>query len=324
MNPAGLSAWRSSAHSTSVCATGSPIDRASVVASLGRPWRTSSIACFAAARSGDSAATGALSAGRGLGTGMVSRSRGAALFALPRRCAPFRLRAVRVTLRLGGLARERRHRLLAVGPGGLARLRRRRLVTRRGEHVGSAEHRHGRGEQPDQGAPRDGTRCWTVGDDGDLSVACRGYGCQAGSETCPDGGGRSGCDPHSAACTNAPPSDAVDGMHARPHRTRHNDDGRSRSRRASPWIARLVRIIFDVVVMQQWISDVAVVRTQKSSRFGRMRSHTMPSAAPPPAPRRNGRRPCARGRYRAAAACRCCRWPAPAGSADGSCSRSAG
>ena len=55
-----------------------------------------------------------------------SRSRGAALFALPRRCAPFRLRGVRVTLRLGGLARERRHRPVADDPGGPGESRRHR------------------------------------------------------------------------------------------------------------------------------------------------------------------------------------------------------
>ena len=250
-------AWRSNAHSTSVCATGSPIDRASVVASLGLPWRTSSIACFAAARSGGSAATGSLTpVGVSARAWWHSRLRGAALFALPRRCAPLRLRSARVTLRLGGLAPVHRHRLWRTTRAVLGNLAATDLwraarvalpnfaATRSGRAAAVAlpncaatglwrgaanasaapSKRHGRGEQPDQGTPRDGIGCRTSGDDGELSVARRVYGCQAGSDTCPNGGGRSGCDPDSAACTNAPPSDAADGMHARPHRIRHNDE----------------------------------------------------------------------------------------------------
>ena len=70
-----LSGWRSSDHSTSFCATGSPIDVAIRVASLGLLWRTSSIACFVAERSGGSDAA----AGRAIGKGTLGTSMWAAL-----------------------------------------------------------------------------------------------------------------------------------------------------------------------------------------------------------------------------------------------------
>ena len=86
--------WRSSAHSTSFRATGSPIDVASAVASLGLRWRASSIACFVAARSAGGAATriaGCPSVNRqgGYRYGLMRR---AIPFALLRRCAPLRFR----------------------------------------------------------------------------------------------------------------------------------------------------------------------------------------------------------------------------------------
>ena len=64
-NPAGLSELRSSAHSISLCATGSLIDAASAAASFNLLLRISSIACFATPRSVGSDAP----AGRSIGSG---------------------------------------------------------------------------------------------------------------------------------------------------------------------------------------------------------------------------------------------------------------